>query len=202
MTFCAATLAIGASPRTAIVANVTPFTADGHLRSDLRIVETMKGSCDPGSDALPNNVYRCGSGNLILDPCWRDYRAAAPTVICLGAPWDRTVIRLQLAATPLPSQGHANLKAEPWGITLRSGARCLAFQGAHDTVTGKEGSPWIDYYCGRTLALVRGIDRSHPAWTIRAARITNQLSHPYALIGRVTIKTAWLGGNNPLSHHP
>ena len=69
-------------------------------------------------------------------------------------------------------------------------------------MTGTEGSAVIDYYCGRTLALVRGIDRSRQTWAIRAARITHQLSRPYALIGRVTIRTAWFGGNNPLSHHP
>jgi hypothetical protein len=198
----AVAVATGASPRTAIVANVTPFTADGHLRGGLRVARYTSGACGPGSDVLPNDVYRCRFGNGIVDPCWRDYRAAAPAVVCLGAPWDKTVIHLWLAATPAPSHGHPNLKAEPWGIQLRSSAPCLAFQGAHDTLTGKGGSPWIDYYCGRTLALIRGIDRSHPTWTIRAARITHRLSHPYALIGRVAIKTAWFGGNNPLSHHP
>jgi hypothetical protein len=197
-----ATAPKGALPRTAIIANVTPFTADGHLRSDLRIVQRTTGTCEPGSDTLPNNVYRCFFQSVVADPCWRDYRAVTPAVICLQAPWDRTVVRLRLAAAPAPSHGHTDLKAEPWGISLQSGARCLAFQGAHDTLTGKEGSPVIDYYCGRALALVRGIDRSHQPWTIRAARITHQLSHPYALVGRVPIRTAWFGGNNPLSRRP
>jgi hypothetical protein len=202
VTFCAAALAGAAPSHTGIVANVTPFTADGRLRSDLRIVQRATGTCGPGSDALPNDVYRCSFHNLIVDPCWRDYRAVAPAVVCLESPWGRTVIRLRLATTPAPSHGHTNLKAEPWGITLRSGARCLAFQGAHDTLTGREGSPVIDYYCRRTLALLRGIDRSHRTWTIRTARITHQLAHPYHLIGRVAIRTAWFGGNNPLSRHP
>jgi hypothetical protein len=109
---------------------------------------------------------------------------------------------LTLPTTPAPSGGHADLKAAPWGITLQSRARRLAFQGAHDTVTGREGAPIVDYYCSRRLALVRGIDRRHPTWTIRAARINHNLSHPYTLIGRVAIGTAWFGGNNPLSHHP
>jgi hypothetical protein len=202
MAVSAAAVATGTSPRTTVAANVTPFTADGHLRNGFRVVRQVTGTCGPGSDALPNDVYRCSFDNLIVDPCWRDYRAAAPAVVCLEAPWDRTVIRLRLAAAPAPSHGRANLNAEPWGIQLRSGARCLAFQGAHDTLTGTEGGAVIDYYCGRTLALIRGIGRSHPTWTIRAARITHRLSRPYRFIGRVAIKTAWFGGNNPLSHHP
>lgn len=190
------------TPRTVIVANVTPFTADGHLRSGLRVAREARGSCEPGSDSLPNNVYRCFFGNTIVDPCWRDWRASAPAVDCLGEPWARAVIRLRLGDPPAPSSGHTDLSGEPWGIRLRSGARCLAFQGAHDTLAGKEGAPVIDYYCGTTLALVRGIDRSHATWTIRAARITHQLSRPYRLVGRVAIQTAWFGGNNPLSHRP
>lgn len=189
--------AFAATARTRVIADVTPFTRDGHLRPGLRVTLTVAGSCRPGSDALPNNVYRCGALNSIVDPCWRDVRAASPQVVCLLVPWARTVIRLRLAAPLGPSSGETDLKAEPWGITLRSGARCRAFQGAHDTVTGREGSPVIDYYCGKTIALVRGIDRSHPVWTIRAARITNNLSRPYVLIGRVPIATAWYGGNSP-----
>jgi hypothetical protein len=195
-------IATRAPVRTMVVADVTPFTVDGYLRGGLRVALRTSGSCGPGSDVLPNDVYRCGYRNWIVDPCWRDFRSAAPTVVCLGEPWGRTVIQLRLAAPPAPSSGRPNLKAEPWGITLVSGARCLAFQGAHDRLTGREGSPPIDYYCSKTLALVRGIDRGHPVWTIRAARITHQLSHPYVLIGPVSIKAAWFGGNNPLTHHP
>ena len=190
------------TPRTVIVANVTPFTADGHLRSVLRVAQEARGTCEPGSDSLPNNVYRCFLGNTVADPCWRDWRASAPEVVCLEEPWARAVVRIRLSAPPASSSGHSELGAEPWGIALRAGGRCLAFQGAHDTLTGKEGAPVIDYYCGRSLALVRGIDRSRATWTIRAARITHKLSHPYALIGRVAIQTAWYGGNDPLSRRP
>jgi hypothetical protein len=107
-----------------------------------------------------------------------------------------------MKAPPQRSNGHSDLGSEPWGITLRSGARCLALQGAHDTLTGKGGAPVIHYSCSRTLVLVRGVNRSRATWTIRAARVTHQLSRPYALIGWVAIGAAWFGGNNPLSHHP
>ena len=185
-----------------IATNVTPFTADGHLRRGLQVAREARGSCEPGSDSLPNNVYRCFFGNTVADPCWRDWRASDPAVVCLEEPWARTVIRLRLTAPPEPSSGHSDLRTEPWGITLRSGARCLASQGAHDTLTGKGGAPVIDYDCSKTLALVRGINRSGATWTIRAARFTHQLSHPYTLIGPAAIQTAWYGGNNPLSHRP
>jgi hypothetical protein len=165
------------APRTGIVVNVTPFTGDGHLRGGLRIAREARGTCEPGSDSLPNNVYRCFFGNTIVDPCWRDWRSSAPSVVCLEEPWAGTVIRLRLTAPPPRSRGHSDL-------------------------TGREGAPVIDYYCGKTVALVRGVNRTHTDWTIRAARITHQLSHPYALIGWVPIKTAWFGGNNPLSSRP
>jgi hypothetical protein len=194
--------AASVAPRTMVTANVTPFTADEHLRGDLRVVREVRGTCQPGSDSLPNDVYRCFFGNTVIDPCWRDWRTSAPAVVCLDEPWARTAIRIRLAAAPPPTSGHSDLRAEPWGITLRSGARCIAFQGAHPTLTGKEGAPWIDYACSKTLVLVRGINRSRATWTIRAARATHQLSHPFTLIGPVAIRTAWFGGNNPLSHRP
>jgi hypothetical protein len=197
-----AAAATDTSPRTMVVANVTPFTADGHLRAGLRVVQQTTVICTPDSAVVPNNAYRCGTANFFVDPCWRDFRSTSPAVVCLGRPWARTAIRFRLTAAPARPRGGQPLKSEPWGIQLRSGARCLVFEGAHSTLTGKEGAPWIDYYCVPSLALLRGIDRSHPTWTIRAARITHRLSHPYKLIGRVAIKTAWFGGSNPLSHHP
>jgi hypothetical protein len=190
------------SSRATVVTTVTPFTADGHLRGDLRVVQQSPGTCGPGSDTLANDVYRCSYDGMVIDPCWRDYRAAGPWVVCLNHPWGRAVVRLRLASAPVASHGRANSNAEPWGVQLASGARCLAYQGAHDTMTGREGGAVIDYYCSANLALVRGIDRSRSSWTIRAARVTHRPSRPYTFIGRVAIKIAWFGGNNPLSHHP
>lgn len=186
---------------TRVVSGVTPFSAEGDLRPGLHVVRTAFGTCGPGSDVLPNDVYRCGDKNGILDPCWRDYRSSSAAVACLTEPWSRSVIRLRLAADPAPSRGSVDLKAEPWGIELSSGARCIALQGSHDTVTGKGGSPWIDYGCENKLSLVRGIDRTQPLWTIRAARGIRRRFR-FKIIGRVAIKTAWYGGNNPLKHHP
>jgi hypothetical protein len=145
---------------------------------------------------LPNNVYRCGFANYVVDPCWRDRRAAGPSVVCLAHPWDTAALRILLSARLPQSSGHSNLNAAPWAIRLRSGERCINLQGAHDTVTGRGGAAVIDYSCGSNLFLVRGIDRRHETWRIRAARRTPRGVTHYALAGSVSIAAAWFGGNS------
>jgi hypothetical protein len=186
---------------THVVSGVTPFTAEGKLRPGLHVVRTAFGACGPGSDVLPNDVYRCGSQNVGYDPCWRDYRSTTAVVVCLLEPWSRGVFRLRLAADPARSRGSPDLNAEPWGIELVSGALCIALQGAHDTVTGKGSSPAIDYGCENKLSLVRGINRAEPLWTIRAARHVSHGRFPFKIVGRIAIRTAWFGGNDPRKRH-
>jgi len=186
----------GAPVPTHVVASVTPFTADGKLRPGLHVVRRARGTCEPGSDVLPNDVYRCGFDNFVIDPCWRDHRSGTPVVVCLTEPWGKSVVRLALTAAPERSVGGSDPKAEPWGIELESGARCIALQGAHETVSGKGAGPTINYSCSNDLVLVSGVDRSRPLWTIRAARGSSGAT-PYTITGRVAIKTAWFGGNDP-----
>jgi hypothetical protein len=147
-------------------------------------------------------VYRCIHGNWIEDPCWRDSKSQRPAVVCLNAPWDHDVLRLSLKANPRPSEATVNALAHgPWGIELMTGERCIAAQGAHDSVSGKGGGSVIDYFCAGKLSLVRGIDRHRALWTIRAARYNGHHPPraPYTMLGRVPIKTVWFGGNNPLA---
>ena len=99
-------------------------------------------------------------------------------------------------AAPERSVGASDPSAEPWGIELESGARCIALQGAHDTVSGNGAGPTINYSCSNNLVLVSGVDRRHPLWTIRAARGSSGET-PYKITGRVAIRTAWFGGNAP-----
>jgi hypothetical protein len=202
---CVHALAAGAVGRSAaplrthVIRGVTPFTANGQLRPGLRVERTAPATCEPGSDSVPADDFRCFAGNLVLDPCWRDLRAQALWVVCLIRPWDTTVVRLRLRVDPGRSRRAEPRKGtEAWGIQTGSGMRCLAEQGAHDTVSGREGSPVVDYRCGGSLVLLRGIDASGRIWTIRSARYTHRLDHPYELLGRVRIATAWFGGNNPL----
>jgi len=178
------------------VRDVTPFAKDGSLRAGVRVTETKHGTCEPGSDALPNDVYRCNFANYVVDPCWRDRHAVRPSVVCLIRPWDTTALRILLSARLPQSTGQADLRAEPWAIRLRTGKRCIVLQGAHDTVTGKGGGGVIDYSCGSNLFLIRGIDRRQETWRIRAARSTPHAVAPYSLAGWVPIETAWFGGNN------
>ena len=178
------------------VRDVTPFAKDGSLRAGVRVTETKHGTCEPGSDALPNDVYRCNFANYVVDPCWRDRHAVRPSVVCLIRPWDTTALRILLSARLPQSTGQADLRAEPWAIRLRTGKRCIVLQGAHDTVTGKGGGGVIDYSCGSNLFLIRGIDRRQKTWRIRAARSTPHAVAPYSFAGWVPIETAWFGGNN------
>jgi len=186
----------GAPAPTHVVANVTPFAEDGKLRPGLHVVRRAAGTCEPGSDVLPNDVYRCGFNNFVIDPCWRDHRASTPVVVCLTEPWAKSVVRLALTSAPERSVGGSDPKAEPWGIELESGARCIALQGAHETVLGNGAGPTINYSCSNSLVLVSGVDRRRPLWTIRAARGSSGAT-PYKITGRVAIKTAWFGGNGP-----
>jgi hypothetical protein len=188
----------GAATPTRIVAHVTPFAADGTLRGGLRVAVRGTGTCEAGSDALSSAVYRCFSSHRVLDPCWRDHRRSKPVVVvCLLMPWAKSVVELTLNANPGPTTGTSATRGEPWGIELTTGQRCIALQGAHDTVNHQGGGVPIDYSCGGTLVLLRGVDRSSSMWTIRAARTRS--SQPDVIVGSRTIKVAWFGGNSPRS---
>ena len=185
-----------AGVQTRVVAHVTPFAASGALRGGLSVTSRRTGMCEPGSDSLASAVYRCFSGNRVLDPCWRE--SDAPhliEVVCLLTPWAKTVTQLTLKTSPAPTTGTSSTDGEPWGLELANGQRCIAFQGSHDTVNHKEGGIVIDYLCGGTLVLLRGIDRSSSTWTIRAARA--RWPRPDALVGSKAIEIAWFGGNHP-----
>ena len=178
---------------THVVARVTPFAANGTLRSSLHVAAHETGICEPGSDALSSAVYRCFSSHRVLDPCWRDHRRPKPlTVICLLTPWANGVIQLTLKTNPGPTTGTSATRGEPWGIELTTGERCIALQGAHDTVNHNGGGVPIDYSCGGTLVLLRGVDRSSATWTIRAARTRPR--EPDVILGPRAIKVAWFAG--------
>lgn len=187
-----------AATATRIVARVTPFAADGSLRGGLHVAARGTGTCEPGSDALSSAVYRCFSSNRVLDPCWRDHRRAKPVVVvCLLTPWAKSVVELTLNANRGSTTGTSTTRGEPWGIELTTGQLCIALQGAHDTVNHRGGGIPIDYSCGGTLVLLRGVDRSSSTWTIRAARTRSP--QPDVIVGSRTIKVAWFGGNSPRS---
>jgi hypothetical protein len=163
----AAVLLIALLPATAAaaartrVARVSPFTSSGQVRPGLRVVTTKPGTCLPSSEAVPG-AFRCFSdSSAVLDPCWR---AGAHSVLCLPAPWARTATRMHVRGRlGRPDRGAAAL---PWGIRLRSGARCLLLQGASDILNGRR----INYACSRTSFLAGRPNRSRPVWRIHRAR--------------------------------
>ncbi len=168
------------------VVRVSPTTSAGALRAGYTVVHSRHGaSCEAGSDVI-SGVYRCFSGNSILDPCWAETVPAAPSqVLCLLEPWSHDVTRLYLSSA---------LEVSPpgplyvWGVQLAGGQRCLAAQGTHDLVHGEV----VNYYCGPGFShvLVGEPNRSHAVWRIREAH----LGRSGGTLGSfVTIATAWYG---------
>lgn len=120
-------------------------------------------SCEPGSEAIGEG-YRCSAGNYLYDPCWAE-KAATLTVLCLAEPWLRTVTELRLNSALLAIPREDGGSAEPWGLQLADGSRCLLAQGAHNAFDGTV----LDYYCtSGGLALLRGLNRTRATWTARS----------------------------------
>jgi hypothetical protein len=117
-----------------------------------RLVATVVGGHRPGkcwttSIAVPiAGVYRCFSGNEILDPCFAPaLETSPPTVACFADPWHPgTVLALRGALPkdePLPTDGH------PWAVELANHARCVGITGVVPTV----GDVPVQYRCADGL---------------------------------------------------
>jgi len=172
-------------PRTRVV-EVSPTTSAGTLRAGYTVVQSRHGaSCEAGSDVI-SGVYRCFSGNDILDPCWAEtVPMAASQVVCLLEPWSHEVTRLYLSSAPEASPPG---RLYVWGVQLTTGQRCLAAQGTHALIHGQV----VNYYCGPGYShvLVGEPDRSRPVWRIREARLERSGDK---LGSFVAIATAWYG---------
>lgn len=100
-----------------------PFDASGVPHS----ASTAAGSahCFATSIAVPlAGVYRCLSGNVLLDPCFAPAGTGQPEdVVCYADPWTRgkrmTLQGALPAFVPVPSAGN------PWALELANGARCI-----------------------------------------------------------------------------
>jgi hypothetical protein len=179
----------GAQGRTTVVA-FTPFAADGALHPGLRDVPAAAGgACATGSFLLPGTgVLRCTVGVDVHDPCWLDLASStltAPVVACLDAPWRRDVLRLRVAPRDLHGEGGARPGSPPWALTLSSGVRCLAVQGAAPRAHGRR----LRYRCAGPRFLFGAPDTRRATWRIHLAR-----SAGGAHQRRVAIRRAWVGG--------
>lgn len=177
-----------ASQRTKIV-DVSPVTSGDTVAAGYRTTSTATGAtCEPGSEAI-GQAYRCFAGNTVYDPCW-SLRARTPTVLCLPAPWSHGAARLSVSSplAAIPNEGGIG---EPWGVQLRDGKRCLLAQGAH----AEFGGTVIDFYCGASLSLLRGLSKSGGSWTGRS--VIDKSGHMSAGPDEV-IAIAWFG--SPVRH--
>ena len=167
--------------------HVSPVGPDGSPVRGFRTIKTAShAGCEPGSEAI-GRAYRCFAGNFLYDPCWAE-RGGTPAVLCLAFPWSVTDIRLDLSAplSAIPVAAGPAAPAEPWGLELAGGQRCVLLQGAHSVFDGRV----IDYYCSPRLSLLRGLLESGAIW--RAASVI-VVAGKQALGPSEQIKTAWYG---------
>lgn len=88
------------------------------------------GTCFGTSIAVPvSGVFRCLSGNSILDPCFAPVHEPSPAeVYCFADPWSQgQIITL---TKPLPDYAPDLTEGNPWAVQLSNGARCVAVTGA------------------------------------------------------------------------
>jgi hypothetical protein len=160
----ASAVAGAAGSSSTIVTVVRPFD-HGVPRAGLRITATYKGSCAGGSDATDRlDAWRCGFGNLLIDPCFSDPTGGVAYVLCLRRPWGTETIKLVVTGTRGPNTTRRAPTGHPWGIQLRTGARCLFVQGASSELHGVR----LNYTCSDGSVLYGDARRGLP-WTILRA---------------------------------
>jgi hypothetical protein len=180
-------------PTKTTVVRVRPVDDEGRLSRDFTVTETMKSEwCPDSSVKVGAPAHRCNAGNLGYDPCWTEVEGpAGPSVLCMLDPWSHEVHRLLTEMEVVPESGQPGAD-DPWGIELADGQRCRVATGAHDSLnpSGGDDADVVDYYCGEEfgLVLLRGINRTQPVWTARAAR---HVDDHYERLESQPIATAW-----------
>lgn len=183
-----------APPTQTAVVHVRPVDDQGRLRGDFTVTDTVDGAeCDIGSVKVAELAHRCFAGSGIYDPCWTETDGpSGPSVLCMGQPWSNEVWRLLTGTDIAPDPPAPGFDA-PWGVELADGRRCRYATGAHSSLNpaGDDDADVVDYHCddsGPGLSLLRGISRTQPVWTARAARYVN--GH-YELVDPQAIAMAW-----------
>lgn len=177
---CVALAAIGAAPAEAATAvkRYIPWSDDG----EPLIPRYFHGSgeCTQASSVTPRaDAWRCVSGNLTLDPCFK-----SPTddeVLCVSAPWAR---RGHLLSATLDPDGHGRSPAPgPWALEV--GRRRCTYAPPR---AGKPRGP--SYRCGRSRRgpfLFGRPSARRKGWTVRMA--TNAQGRGARRVG---VRVAWL----------
>ena len=185
-----------APTRTEIV-RWSPFDATGAVKRTLEVRDIGTGRCTDTYTTAGDIAYRCGRGNYVYFPCWRDGPNETEFVLCAGNPWVRSVQRLRSPGLLLyPGLTFLDDPYSPWAIQLTTGERCTLAQGAHDAIHRGNRTYVVDYFCDRKgLVLVRNLRRGR-AWQIGAAHYVN-LSVGYKLLGDRTVGRAYFGALPP-----
>lgn len=197
-----------ARPRTRIV-TWNPFTSAGAVKPSLALKRAGGGDCihGPSSEAVGDLGYRCHSGSVGADPCWRDGPRPTDLVVCPPNPWGREALLIRvphfMLAAGVTYAAPIDVRTEPpWAIETALGDRCLLAQGAHDLVTLRNGHRLVvDYLCDRkNVVLLRDLRRGR-VWRIGSARWM-PLQQPskhcrgsagagcYVLLGDTTVRSA------------
>ncbi|MGH8963395.1 MAG: hypothetical protein ACRDWT_19760 [Jatrophihabitantaceae bacterium] len=124
----------------------TPFDENGQL--SVHASDGGRGSCFATSIAVPvSGVFRCLSGNTILDPCFAPVHETSPAeVTCFADPWsDGFTIHL---AGKLPTYDPVLAAGDPWAIELTNGVRCVSVTGAVPSL----GKVDLTYRCDVSMA--------------------------------------------------
>jgi hypothetical protein len=111
-----------------------PFDASGAPR--VAAVADGAAHCFATSIAVPlAGVYRCLSGNELLDPCFAPAGAAQPAAVaCFTDPW--TPGRRMALQGALPTFVPLQSAGNPWALELVNGARCVFRTGTVPQLDG------------------------------------------------------------------
>jgi hypothetical protein len=177
----------------------SPFDAHGAIKPTLRVENVAAvGHCEggPSSEVVGNLGYRCGFGNYVADPCWRDGARQTQYILCAVSPWATSIARIRVPHFMLADGvTFGAVPVYPWGIELTNGNHCILAQGAHSSLNGRGNKRVIDYYCGNNFVLLRDLRRGRP-WRIGAARYDPKRNH-FTPLGQVSVREAVFGGLPP-----
>ena len=173
------------------VAHVRPVDDQGKLAQGFTVTDTVDGAwCQEPSGKVGGPAHSCNAGDVAYDPCWTEEMGpSGPSVLCMRQPWSKEVHRL-LTKTKVGPEPAAPGDTDPWGIELADGQRCRFAIGAHDSLS-RADEDVVDYYCDEQalgLELLRGLNKTQPVWTARAARYVN--GH-HERVAPQQIATAW-----------
>lgn len=188
----------GSSPASTEIVRWSPLTAAGVVKATLKVHDVGTGRCTDTYTPAGDVAYRCGRGNALYFPCWREGPNPTERVLCAGDPWTRSITRIRSPGLLLyPGVTYLDDPYSPWAVEVTTGQRCRLVQGAHDAVHSGGRTYVVDYGCDeRNLVLLRGLHRGR-VWHIGEARYLG-LRAGYKLLGDVEIRRAFFGGLPPV----